>query len=82
MTESMRILFHYITEKRICDFLHAPCDRLYSDLAEEQESALLDTLTDTQKVLWNKWYDAQMAYNFLYEQALFQAAFALAKELG
>ena len=75
---TMQALFDHVSDTLVLD----PYSSCRGALAEDMESALLDTLTDRQKALWDQWYAAWMEYMLLYEQALFQAAFALARELG
>ena len=82
MSEVMQLLFEYAFTKRANDFFSLEQDHLCASHMNALESALLATLTAQQKDLWRQWYDAHMDYQYLCEQALFQAAFSLAKELN
>lgn len=81
MTELMQLLYDYMSEKRVLTFLPKPQAYHWGAALEGQEEALLDTLDASQKALWPQWRNTQMEYEQFYEKALFQAAFALAKEL-
>ena len=81
MNGPMQALFQYTSEHLICEFLSPMQERACFHSLNALEDALLGTMTDAQKALWDQWRGAETDYDLLYEQALFQAAFALAKEL-
>lgn len=76
----MQTIFTYLSEKRVQDFLPSRYGR--GILLEDQEDALLSTFTEAQKALWDQWRGTQETCDQLYQQALFQAAWAAARELA
>ena len=82
MSELMRCLYDYLSARRVLDFRPQPRETACAALRETREAALLETLTEQQKALWEQWQDADLSYTMLYEEALFLAAFSLARELG
>jgi len=81
MSDAMRALFYHVMDHRVQEYLPAGYDHFCGGLLGELESAFEDTLTAAQQPLWKQWHAAQTDYALLYEQALFQAAFSLAREL-
>ena len=77
MPDLMQTLFRYISEKRVTDLL----PRHFGALLEVRAEALTQTFTPEQAALWDQLEHTRIEYDLLYEQALFQAAFALAREL-
>ncbi len=82
MNGPMQVLFQYTSEQLVRSFLSPTQERLFGRRLDALEESLLGTMTDAQKDLWDQWRGAETDYDLLYEQALFQAAFALARELG
>lgn len=82
MSDLMEVLYFHALEQRLGDFLPAGTDTLFGSLAEERETALAATLTPAQQTLWDQWRSASRSWDLLCEQALFQAAFSMARELG
>ena len=81
MTAAMQALFDHAVDSYIRSFLSPVQERSCLHSLNALEDALLGTMTDAQKALWDQWRGAETDYDPLYEHALFQAAFALAKEL-
>lgn len=63
-------------------FLPGGSHRPWGGLLEEREAALLETLSDRQRALWEAYRRARSDYMTLYGRALFQAVFALSQEVG
>lgn len=76
MSDAMQLLFNHATEKRVLAYLPAR----YADGMEEQEDALTATMTGAQLILWDRLQETRLRCDLVYEQALFQAAWELAKE--
>ncbi len=82
MTELMQVLFTYIQEKRIRDFLppkdlsHCYC------ILSQCEDALLAALSDDQKELLEQYQAADSDRQTLEDEALFLATPSLARELS
>lgn len=81
MTAAVQALFNCAVDNYVRSFLSPVQERSCLHSLNALEDALLGTMTDAQKALWDQWRGAETDYDLLYEQALFQAAFALAREL-
>ena len=81
MTEFMQVLFDYVSESRVKNFLPLEQDHFCGAHLETLENTLLDVLNPSQKEVWEEWYSAKRDYFSLYEKALFQATWQLAREV-
>ena len=81
MTDLMQTLLDYVWEHRIKEFLPLEHDHFCGAHLCDLEEAFLNTLDDSQKKLWDQWYEAQRDYDGVCERALFQAALQIAREL-
>lgn len=82
MTDLMQIICNYLLENRYKEFLPREYYWHYTRLAEKQESALLETLSDLQ---WELLDQCQATQNLLHNhelEAMFQAAWNAARELA
>ena len=81
MTEFMQVLFEYVSESRVKNFLPLEQDHFCGAHLEALEDTLLVVLNPSQKEVWEEWYSALKDYLTLYEKALFQATWQLAREV-
>lgn len=82
MTELMQAIYDQICESRYTEFLPREYYWHYTRLLERQEDDLQKTLTDEQKDLLEKYESTQGQMQLHELEAMFQAAWAAARELG
>ena len=82
MTQPMEVLFHYLSERYILPYLSKDVERRWARDLEDLEEALQATFTAEQQAMWEKYQNAQLRYNIAYDKALFEAAFAMRRELA
>lgn len=81
MTDIQQNLFQHLMETRVRHMLPSGCYRHFSGMLEQQETALLETMTAAQKALFASYQDASAAVCDLEQQAMFLATWAAAREL-
>ena len=81
MTDIQQHIFDYITEEYVCQLLPPKYFWHYTRVLDQREDALLETLTDQQRDLFEAYQMAQFDRDNLERQALFRATWAMAHEL-
>lgn len=82
MTDAMQELFGYIQELRLEEFLPQKGYWRQVNSAAKRESALLATCTPQQKKLLEQYQNAHSLLQQQELEAMFQAAWAVARELS
>lgn len=82
MTEAMRLLYNYTLDNRFLSCLCTQEYRFADVLADRLTDKLRQALPGENRALLEKYQDAVTEQQRLELEAMFQAAFSLAKELG
>lgn len=82
MTDAMQELFDYIQELRLEEYLPQKGYWRQANSAAKRESALLATCTPQQKKLLEQYQHAQFLIRQQELEAMFQAVWTVARELG
>lgn len=82
MTDLMQIICDYLLENRYKEFLPREYYWHYTHLAEEQESALLECLSDNQRDLLDQYESTRNLMHSHELEAMFQAAWRASRELS
>ncbi len=81
MTALMKSIFEYITDYRYQNYLPQPTYQNYFNLLVEQEQALLDTCSAEQKEMLDACQTTFGEITCMELEAMFQASWAVAREL-
>ena len=82
MTEAMRLLYNYTLDNQFLSCLYTQEYRFADVLADRLTDKLRQALPGENRALLGKYQDAVTEQQRLELEAMFQAAFSLAKELG
>ena len=82
MTDFMQIICDYLLENRCKEFLPQEYYWHYTRLAEKQESALLETLSDSQWELLEQYQTTRNTMHSHELEAMFLAAWQTSRELA
>lgn len=82
MTDLMQAICDHLLENRYREFLPREYYWHYTRLAEEQESALLEALSDLQRDLLDQYESTRNLLHSHELEAMFQAAWRASRELG
>lgn len=82
MTDLMQIICDYLLENRYKEFLPREYYWHYTRLAEQQESTLLESLSAPQRDLLDQYESTRNLMHSRELEAMFQAAWHTARELG
>ena len=82
VTDLMQTLFDYTLESLVQNYFPGPAYLKNAAALEQQHSALLELLTPEQQALLEQLEIAEHRHNLMKLEAMFQATFTLARELG
>lgn len=81
MTDLMQLICDYLLENRYREFLPREYYWHYTRLAEQQESTLLEALSDSQRDLLDQYESTRNLLHSQELEAMFQAAWNTSREL-
>ena len=82
MTDLMRAIYDYLLDNHYKEFLPQEYFWHYARLVVEQESALLESLSDSQRQLLERFESTQDKIHLYEMEAIFQAAWSTSRELA